>query len=219
VKLKEKVRMWRFSLSKKLLLWGVIFVGVPLLTVGIISDYKVTAMITATAQREGLQKAKELANTIQVVLNKEIHQANGLSSLDAIRRTALKVRQEGVANAREEIQMLNRELLAILKGLGRQYSGMYVADPKGIAFAGVLSNGETADYFGKDFSERDYFKGASQDKPTISSIIVSKVTNRPVMSVGIPIRSDSGEFLGVLAVTSDVDFLINLVVRARTSRS
>ncbi len=102
--------MLRFSLAKKLLIWGGMLVAIPLLTTGMISNYKVTTTLTATAQREALQKAKELTSTIQLILKKEIDVATGLSSLDLVRKTALKVHQSGAANAKDDIHALNGEL-------------------------------------------------------------------------------------------------------------
>jgi methyl-accepting chemotaxis protein len=211
--------MRKLDLKKRLVICGAALILIPLLTLGVYLDHKLTGILTGNSERAAMQNLKELVGTIQLLLTKEVAQVNGLSALESIGKTTLKVHLEGVNGAKDEIKALNAELLSILKRLGSQYSGIFLADAKGVAFAGVLSNGDTKEYAGKDFSERDYFKGAKEGKPTISSVLLSKVTNKPVMAVGTPILSEKGEFLGALVLTSKVDFLIDLIARVKKGTS
>ena len=68
--------------------------------------------------------------------------------------------------------------------------------------------------------DREYFKEAKAGgKAGVASIAKSKATNQPVMVVYSPIRSETGDFLGILCLTSKVDLLINLVADTKVGET
>jgi methyl-accepting chemotaxis protein len=75
------------------------------------------------------------------------------------------------------------------------YQQMAVATPDGNA---RLSDGSTA-----DVSDRDYFKQAMAGKTVFSNVIIHRVLNKPIMVVAAPIKSTSGQVLGVVFAILD----------------
>ncbi|SDB25429.1 methyl-accepting chemotaxis sensory transducer with Cache sensor [Desulfonatronum thiosulfatophilum] len=56
-------------------------------------------------------------------------------------------------------------------------------------------------------ADRDYFKQAMAGKSVFSDVIISRVTNQPVMIIATPIKNDRGTVLGVLMARLDATLL------------
>jgi methyl-accepting chemotaxis protein len=219
IKLKGRIRM-KMNLRKKLFIGGALLAFIPMLVIGIFSTVKITNTITNLSDDLGGQTVEQLASTIRSIMDKELTQAKAISAARSITKGLASITTPGNESAKIEIEELNQEFRGILPQLGNQYSSIFVTDAKGIAVAGVTSDGSTKGLVGVDFSDRDYFKAVKQEgKAGIGSIVKSKVTNQPVMVVCSPIRTEKGDFAGVLALTSKVDLLINLVVETKVGQT
>jgi methyl-accepting chemotaxis protein len=211
-----EIQVMRMTLGKKLVVWGMALVLLPLFVVGSFCVWRMAGTLTRFAEKESVRKVHELTDVTRLILEKELSQVRGLSALDKINKVADKIQKEGVGSAANEIQALNDELFAILKHLGDQYSGAFVTDAGGTAFSGVKADGNHQEYKGLNIAEREYFKKARQDgKVDIAPIVRSKVSKQPVMIVYAPLKSEKGEFLGLFCLTSKVDFLINLIAETK----
>ncbi len=212
--------MVKLTLGKKLVIWGIALVLIPLSVVGFFFSWRMAGVLMQSAEESSLDKVKDLSTTTRLMLEKEVRQVRGLAAIESINATALKVNREGAEKAAKEAGELNDELFAILKHLGDQYSGLFITDAKGIAFSGVMSDGNRKEYENLNIAERDYFKKAKQDgKVDIAPIVRSKVTKEPVMIVYAPLKSSNGEFQGLFCLTSKADFLIDLVSKAKIGRT
>jgi methyl-accepting chemotaxis protein len=108
---------------------------------------------------------------------------------------------EGIAN-RDVIRSMNwdRQQLTLERETERmKYLGMGVIDADGQA---KYPDGSTA-----DLSDRAYFKEALAGKSVLSNIIISRVTNSPVIILATPIRGFAGDVKAVLLARVDATML------------
>jgi methyl-accepting chemotaxis protein len=108
---------------------------------------------------------------------------------------------EGIAN-RDVIRSMNwdRQLLTLERETERmKYLGMGVIDADGQA---KYPDGSTA-----DLSDRAYFKEALAGKSVLSNVIISRVTNSPVIILATPIRGFAGDVKAVLLARLDATML------------
>jgi len=108
---------------------------------------------------------------------------------------------EGIAN-RDVIRSMNwdRQLLTLERETERmKYLGMGVIDENGQA---KYPDGTTA-----DLSDRSYFKDAMAGKSVLSNVIISRVTNSPVIILATPIKGFAGDVKAVLLARLDATML------------
>jgi methyl-accepting chemotaxis protein len=108
---------------------------------------------------------------------------------------------EGIAN-RDVIRSMNwdRQKMALERETERmKYLGMGVIDENGQA---KYPDGTTA-----DLSDRAYFKEAMSGKSVLSNVIISRVTNSPVIILATPIRGFAGDVKAVLLARLDATLL------------
>ncbi|WP_047153347.1 methyl-accepting chemotaxis protein [Aneurinibacillus tyrosinisolvens] len=61
------------------------------------------------------------------------------------------------------------------------------------------------------YTDRDYYKGAMEGKATVGKMVISKNSGKPVIVIGVPIKADSGEVIGVLANSINAEFFTNYI--------
>ncbi len=208
------------NLRKKLLAGGAALTIIPMLVLGSVTIFSTTQTVTSLAEETTMRATEKLASTVQELIQREIIQARGISAIASLKTAVTKVNREGRENSKAEIDALNTEIYGIVKQLGEQYTGIFITDRNGIAFAGARSDGDIKSYQNLDISDRDYFKAAKQDgKPNVGSLVKSKVTNKPIMVAYVPLKSDTGEFQGLFAVISDCNVLNKIVAGTRIGKT
>lgn len=108
---------------------------------------------------------------------------------------------EGIAN-RDVIRSMNwdRQMGDMEQETERMnYLGMGVIDTSGQA---KYPDGSTA-----DLSDREYFKQAMAGKSVLSNVIISRVTNSPVVILATPIKGFAGDVKAVLLARLDATVL------------
>jgi len=111
---------------------------------------------------------------------------------------------EGIAN-RDVIRSMNwdRQLMILERETERmKYLGMGVIDANGQA---RYPDGSTA-----ELGDRTYFKEAMAGKSLFSNVIISRVTNSPVLVLATPIRGFAGDVKGVLIARLDATLLSDI---------
>lgn len=83
------------------------------------------------------------------------------------------------------------------------YLNIAVVDTNGIAY---YMDGNVV-----DLSDREYIADTMKGNITFSDVIISRVTNTPVIMVGVPIK-DEGIIKGALIARLDADFLSNFAI-------
>ncbi|HEX5501224.1 MAG TPA: ATP-binding protein [Thermomicrobiales bacterium] len=99
-----------------------------------------------------------------------------------------------------------RALLLDVKTRFPYYDDLFAADPTGTVYAFTA---QTIQPPGKrvDIADQPYFQALLRDdRPVISDVVISKVTERPVVVVAVPVHQadDSGPPVGVVAATLDL---------------
>lgn len=120
---------------------------------------------------------------------------------------------EGIAN-RHVVRSMDwaQQAPALEFETGRmKYLGMGVIDRNGQA---RYPDGSTA-----DLGDRDYFKQALAGNSVFSNVIISRVTNSPVLIVATPIKSQSGQVQGVLMARLDATLLSETTDNIKYGRS
>jgi methyl-accepting chemotaxis protein len=200
--------MRTMTLGAKLVSVGVALVLIPLLVVSFFFVRKTTEVFQTDARRQLTLVAANISNTIQLVLSEELKIVKELSARSTIVELSASVAKKGIADSQEEIARLDRELVTLVKQIGKDYDSIFIANPEGLIHSsgsGVMKK------IGLSIAERDYFKGAKEGKLTIGSVIKSKKAGETVVPICTPIRSDSGEFVGFLGMALKTDFFSHLI--------
>ena len=111
---------------------------------------------------------------------------------------------QGIAN-RDVIRSMewSRQRPALENEIARmKYLGMGIVEPDGLA---RYSDESTA-----DLSDRDYFKQALAGRTTFSNVIISRVTNTPVIMAATPITDHASNVQAVLVARLDANLLSDI---------
>jgi methyl-accepting chemotaxis protein len=212
--------MFKMSFAKKIMSGSALAVMIPMLVIGSFVIFQMQSTLTATSEDMAMQTVDSLTGLVRIMVEKEISEARALSSLNNVTKAQAKVTKDGRDSAKEDISELNKELYGILKQLGDQYVGVFITDANGLSFAGAKIDGDFSAYQKMDVSDRDYFKGAKADgKANVGSIVKGKTAGQAVMIVSAPVKSEKGEFLGILGLASKIDALTGLIGKAKVGRS
>ncbi len=136
------------------------------------------------------------------VLEKSLSLASGQSAgIIKEKIDSYKLAMEGVARrlAIRSMDWEQQENALTEEARRLKFMGMGIIMPDGKA---RYPGGKTA-----DLKDRDYFKAALEGNTNYSDIIISRVTNSPVMMLATPIRADDGRVLAVLLARLDGDWL------------
>lgn len=199
--------MKRKSLSAKLVFGGVIIVLVPVLAIGLISALKSSGALEEVARHQSVELAKGLANMAQLAIQEEMKVAAQVAARDVVVEAATRKASGEDPN----IEKLNSELKAIVKGSGNEYETIFVAGPDGVIFG----DGVDGKYKGVNVSERDYMRNAKAGKVNIGTTVKSKVTGRPVLVFGAPILSSSNQVVGMVGTAVNIGFLADKVASVK----
>ena len=198
--------MKKRTLGFKLVAGGIAAVLIPLFVVGLFAVNKAATSLADASKSQALNIATDLAEAVNLVLAEQIKKVESLAAIDAFRQAAAT----GVLTDSDETA-LNRQIHAMLKGLGDNYQGIFLGRNDGVLFAGTLANGETP-YKGIDVNDRDYYKQTSNSgKSVLSDALRSKIDNKPVIIAVSPLRSDNGRQVGIIGLTLNIDFLIDTI--------
>ena len=202
--------MKKRTLGFKLVAGGIAAVLIPLLVVGLFAVNKAATSLADASKSQALNIATDLAEAVDLVLEEQVKKVESLAAIDAFRQAA----ETPILTAAEE-DTLNRQIHAMLKGLGDNYQGIFLGRNDGVLFAGTLTNGETP-YKGIDVNDRDYYKQTSSSgKSVLSDALRSKIDQKPVIFAVSPLRSNDGRQVGIIGLTLRIDFLIDTVSRKK----
>ncbi|GAB6111884.1 methyl-accepting chemotaxis protein [Desulfomicrobium salsuginis] len=111
---------------------------------------------------------------------------------------------QGIAN-RNAIRSMdwNQQRPALENEIARmKYLGMGIVDPDGLA--------RYSDESSANLNDREYFRQALVGRTTFSSVIISKVTSKPVIMVATPIMDNASVIRGVLIARLDANLLSDI---------
>ena len=195
--------MKRRSLGFKLIVGGISAVLIPIVVVGVFSIMKASSSLDNLAKEQAANIAKDISNMAGLVLQEEMKLASNLAVGESAINAATSSRRGGAEGAADEIEMSDRSLTAVMKKFGHDYEVIFVADSNG----SIISDGVGGSYKGVSIADRDYFVNAKRGDINLGSVIESKITGKPVLPIGAPIFSASGEFVSMLATIIKTEFL------------
>ncbi|MEN6621777.1 MAG: methyl-accepting chemotaxis protein, partial [Smithella sp.] len=184
--------MKKMTLGFKLVFGGIIAVLIPLLIVGMFASIKASGALEAAAKDRAVKGAGKLADMVQEVLAVEIKVATEIAmSSDAIN-----------AATGNNSENMSKKLADAMGKIGRDYETITITDANGV----VITDGSNGEYKGISFADRDYFQRAKSGKANVGTVVKSKRTGNPVVSIGAPITKD-GSFVGMASIVLKIDYL------------
>jgi methyl-accepting chemotaxis protein len=130
--------------------------------------------------------AEDGAKIVRSELNYYLVALEGIANRDAFRSTDWDVKRQVMLDATKKFDFM----------------GMGIVGPDGEA---RYPDGKTA-----SLGDREYVKKAMAGETVFSDVIISRVTNSPVMMLATPIKNDEGQILGVLIARQDAGLLSRL---------
>ncbi len=191
------------SLRFKLIAGGILAVLLPLLAVGYFSVTRSSDALQTLARQQVVNLSKDLSGMTQLVLKEELKLVAQISGEDSLRGQVGAVDEAGPQNAAAEVEALDRRLTGIMKAIGHDYEGMFIADATGRIYA----DGNEGAYKDVSIADREYFQKARQGERLVGTPIASKVTGEPVVPIAAPIQTAGGTFAGALISIVKTNFL------------
>ena len=198
------------SISFKLIVGGILLALIPLLVVGFLSLSKSSEALTALSKNQAKNIASDLAGLADNILTEEMRLAKVLAADHDVIDVLTLVKQVGTSGATDQIHKVYLSLSKSFAQMGDNYQGIFLTDTDGKLFTGILEGG--GEYKGADVADRSYFQTAkTSGKAVIGDIVRSKTTNKLIDVICVPIKSDSGEFVGTLGLVLKAEFLTELI--------
>jgi methyl-accepting chemotaxis protein len=187
---------------------------IPLVIVALVIPPRLESAILRSGKAQLQQMAQSIANSVELLLARHVEMGRGLAQTEHF--VAVVEARNAKQLAPEALAVANRQIGAMLKGLGGHYQGVWLSDAEGIIFSGCLKNGDTAAYVNLDIRDRAYLKKARQTlQPVISEPMRSKVGNVPIVVVCIPLVDAKGGGAGYLGMSLEIDYLIQSVAKQK----
>ncbi len=209
----------RLNLSKKLILGGILVVIVPLLAVSGILTQQSAKELKRVSQEGMVVSAHGLAQSVGKYLDGIILSADALKETSEIRTMATLASGRGVDSVAQELDEFNRKLVPVIKALGKDFSGLWLATSQGRIFAGVKPDGDITKYRSMDITARDYYQEVVRTgKTVISQPVAAKSTGKPVVIIAAPV-TEGGKLTGVLGLSVDLDSVVDLISSNRLGQT
>ncbi len=204
--------MKKRSLSFKLIAGGTLAVLIPLLIVGVFAIFKSGSSLEQQAMMQSTEVAKGLANMADLAVREELKIASQLALRDTVIDAAVK---HAKGNGAAEAEKATAELSELVKAGNNDYETVFIAGKDGVIFA----DGMNGKYKGVNVADRDYIKDGLAGKINVGSVIKSKVTGLPVLTFGAPVRTKSGETVGVMGTAVNISFMTDKVSTVKLGKT
>ncbi len=198
------------SLGFKLVVGGIMAVLIPLLVVGLFSITKSSGALQAIAKDRAVNVSTDIAAMVDLVMQEEIKIVLQLSLNDSIVGLASRLADQGTFDTTTEIQNVKDLLSANMSKLGSDYECIFLADTNGM----IIADG-TGKITGTSVADRDYFKIARNGKTNIGTVVLSKLSGKPVVPVCSPVYSKEGRLIGEVATILNIDFLSDKISKIK----
>ncbi len=206
----------KLSLTKKLNLFGFLIVAVSLMTVSAILIRQAGQSVESAHNDRAQSVTVSLAQTMREGLNGLLTTGTSLAGTPQIVAMAETVHEYGIDPSRPAIEEFNPTLYPVIQGLGPNFSGLWLASTEGFIYAGIKPDGDVTKYTNLDIRERNYYQNLKRTgKRVISEAVYAKSSGRSIVIVAVPVRSASGEMVGILGLSVNLDFLTELVASKR----
>ncbi|MCK5099545.1 MAG: Cache 3/Cache 2 fusion domain-containing protein [Desulfobacteraceae bacterium] len=209
--------MKKRSLKFKLILGGILAVIIPLTVVGIISINKSSTALVTVSQGQASQIAEDLAAMTDVAMEHKVQLAKEMAIGPLVVDAATRVLEDGVEDSMLELETLDNFFVKVFKEIGSSYDLLFVADANGITIADSTGGAMRAKKI--SVADRDYFIAAKAGKVSIGTPVRSRASGKPVVVVAVPLKTDSGQFTGILGTVVKLDILSDKITRVKLGTS
>ena len=192
------MKEWILQKRWRILLSGILIVTIPLLTLSAYIYLEVTSVLEERLLKENQRLAQYTAHTIEEKLRSEI--AYGKSY--AARPYFLEGMERG------DKKEMHRHLVSLIEN-SNTIERITLLDRAGVQIDNYPLTPET---IGKDFSQRDYYKGVSKQwTPYVSEFFLRIAKpQRYLFAITVPMRYN-GNVIGILVMQPRNDFIENAV--------
>lgn len=202
------------SLKFKLIVGGVLVAIIPLMVVGLFSISKSSTALLSLAKGQAQMVAKNMATTVDLVMMQEIKFAKGMAVDPRIRDAAAEVARVGVDNAMTDLKALDSFLGDAFNEVGKDYNLFFVTDARGTVISdnkgGVNRTNKLS------IKDREYFSLVQKSGTVIiGSPALSKSTGLPITVVAVPLKTASGNFIGMFGITVKLDILSKVITQVK----
>ncbi|MGL1932761.1 MAG: methyl-accepting chemotaxis protein [Desulfotalea sp.] len=199
------------SISFRLIVGCILATLLPLVIIGVVSNYKSSNALRQMSAENLAGSAEELASSMDTVLYEEMKIAKMISHDVAIQDMASGHKLD---MPEAYLKLLSKKTFVklenVFEGLGKQYMGIFITDVNGYMYTGVLENG--LEYKGVTLSNQQYYIDAkATGKVTISDIYKSTVTGDPILVVCAPVEGKDGVFAGVIGLSIKAEIFTELI--------
>ncbi len=211
-------KMKQRSLKFKLIVGGILAAIIPLTVVGLFSISKSSTALDSLAKGQVQMMAKNMSAMVDVAMTQEIKFAKGMAIDSRITDAVAKVAQAGVDNAMVELTVLDRFLGDAFNEVGKDYNIFFVTDAQGIFISD--SKGGVNRTKKISLKDRDYFASVQKSGAVvIGSPAISKATGLPITVVAVPLKTASGQFLGVFGISVKLDTMSKKITRVKLGKT
>ncbi len=219
------------KIGGRLVLIGTIIIAIPLVAVAVVTIMRSTTALDESMNTQLEARAVEIARTIDNVYEEEMKIALDLANNPAIVAAAVAADRDAsgasaapakpargarpAAAAPDALGYAAQffEPFASIKELGGAYESVNLINNAGTV---VLSTAKgTA---GTDLTTRDYFIKAIAGEPNIGSAVISKVSDKPITPIAVPIKVN-GKAIGVIGLILNIDFLNSIVTGEKVGKT
>ena len=196
------------KISAKLLLFGVLILAIPLITVGIFSVSISGKALTRSTNEQLYARADELALLVDNVINDQVKMARSFSVLETTSAALEISNEEDSEEKTARIEALDRDFakIAQTEGLGEEYQVILAVNTSGAVVAASDSQ-----YLGLSLIERTYIQDALQGKTNIGAVGLNKVTGAPFIPIAVPVYSEEKALIGAVATIIEILFINDIV--------
>ncbi len=167
-------------------------VFIPLVFVGVFASMEASTALDNAMRERVVKGAGKLADLVQETLGQEIKFVTQLSlSGDAV-----------TAAATGKVAAMDSILAELQNKFGQHYESVVILNASGV----IVSDGIRGTSKGVSLAERDYFQKAKSGAVAIGSVVKSKISGNPIVTVCAPIMKD-GSFVGAAAAIMKMDNL------------
>lgn len=201
------------TLGFKIIVGGFLIVLIPMLVVGTFASLKSESVIETLSVDRAVSLAKSLSEMVQLGMTEQLTIIKSVASNVEVISAAEALKSD--QSKEEAISRIDKALEKVHKSVGDNYEQFIYVSTEGIITADSVG-GKTK---GLDVKERAYFKDGAAGKFSIGQVIKSKATGNTVTIASVPVTSEAGDFLGVLAAVVKIDYLSSKITAVKIGKT
>lgn len=188
------MKEWLVEKKWRAILAGILVVAIPLISLALFVNFTATAALEERVINENRNYSLLAAHTLEMNVKNLIYAGKAFATRHLLLQDLRKL-------AYKETQIQLKNLVDNIPGIQRAF----ITTPQGIQISNYPF---TADTIGKDFSERDWYRGVSRKwEPYVSEFYVRTAKPRKYLfAIAVPIKAE-GHVTGIIVMQPKDDFI------------